>query len=46
MVSNPGGHAFIIIVDQPLTMPTDKECNLIGFSGTAEWSVDGPPKLV
>lgn len=37
----PGEHEFIIIVDQTLTTPADKECNLMDFSGTVDWSVDG-----
>jgi hypothetical protein len=37
----PGEHEFIIIVDQILTTSADKECNLMDFSGTVDWSADG-----
>ena len=37
----PGEHEIIVIVDQPLAYTRDKEADLMAFSATLDWPVDG-----
>ncbi len=37
----PGEHEIIVIVDQPLAYTRDKETDLMVFSATLDWPVDG-----
>ena len=37
----PGEHEIIVIVDRPLANTRDKETDLMAFSATLDWPVDG-----
>ncbi len=40
-IIEPGQHEIIVIVDQPSVYTTDGETDLMAFSATIDWPVDG-----